>query len=468
MSGGTLADEKPIIALCTPQGSGAIALIRICGEDVDKLVDKISRLSSSRKLADQPTHTIHHGYVIEHGHVIDEVLFFLMRGPKTFTGQNTIEISCHNNPFLISKIIKQAIACGAHHAERGEFSKRAFLNKKIDLLQAEAINDLISAQTEFSLKKSIEQLQGTLSSHMQEVENGLLSLLGLVESSFEFLDEEQHDLDFDNLIKQKLQHLIKTTETLLANFSQQQQIKNGIRIAILGNVNVGKSTLFNALVGKERAIVTAQPGTTRDAVETSVYQDGIFWLYIDTAGLRETNDQIEHKGIERAWQEAANSDIILLVFDTTRCDALDNMSHEEKTFYTKIDEKYRSKVMVIVNKSDLSDQITNPLPSHNNFFATSARNKTGIQNLKQAIKEKAEKLFQSGNSAYLLNQRQHDLISELNGKLKLLEKNNADRIQYELIAHHVKQLLMTVSQLTGKNTTEKMIENVFTTFCVGK
>ncbi len=455
----------PIIALCTPHGSGAIALIRICGEDVDKLVDKISRLSSGKKLIDQQTHTIHHGYVIDNKNkIIDEVLFLLMRGPKTFTGQDTIEISCHNNPFLINQIIKQAIACGAHHAERGEFSKRAFLNKKIDLLQAEAINDLISAQTELSLKKSMEQLQGTLSSHMHGVENELLSLLGLVESSFEFLDEEQHDLDFDNLIKQKLNSLIKTTDELITNFSQQQHIKNGIRIALLGNVNVGKSTLFNALVNKERAIVTEQPGTTRDAIETSVYQDGIFWLYIDTAGLRETSDQIEHKGIERAWQEAANSDIILLVFDVSS----GNSSLEDKAFYKKIDEQYRSKIMVIANKSDLSSQITNPLPSHQNFFATSAKEKTGLQNLKQALREKTKKLFQAGDSAYLLNQRQHDLISELNEKLKLLEKNNTDRIQYELVAHHVKQLLMTVSQLTGKNTTEKMIENVFTTFCVGK
>jgi len=238
------------------------------------------------------------------------------------------------------------------------------------------------------------QLQGTLSFHAQQIEADLMNLFGLTEASFEFLDEEQQDIHLENIIKEKFRLLIEKTEQVLANFSQQKQIRDGIRIAIVGQVNVGKSTLFNTLVNQERAIVTKTPGTTRDAIETTLYQNGTFWLLIDTAGLRKTKSIIEQKGIDRSWQEAAQSDIILLVFDSTK-----KSTPEEVKLYQKIHTKYKNKVIMIANKIDQlttqKDLIT-PLQSLDSI-QVSAKDKTGIDKLKATIEEKVKKLFEQGN-----------------------------------------------------------------------
>jgi tRNA modification GTPase len=461
-------DDTPIVALSTPQGSGALALIRISGNGAVELVDMIAQLATKKLLVKQPSHTIHYGSIVDtksNNQSIDAVLFLLMRGPKTFTGHDTVEISCHNNPFIINQIIQLAVANGAHHAQRGEFSKRAVLNKKIDLLQAEAINDLITAQNEVVLRKSLSQLKGTLSHHIQKIEDELLFLLSMVEASFEFLDEEQRDLNFDDKINKKLTKVIKRTDLLLANFSQQQQIRQGVRIAIIGSTNVGKSTLFNALVKQDRAIVTNIPGTTRDAIETSRYKNGNFWLMIDTAGLRETDSLIEKEGIDRSWQEAAQSDIILLVSDS-------NDQHENNLLYKKIIERHKEKVIMIVNKIDLLPD--KPEKWNDSTYGVigklylSAKNKIGINNLEKTIKKRIDNLCSSSNAPFLLNQRQYDLILELNMKLKNLQEQNKDNIHHEIMAYHLKQLIELVSQLTGKTINEQMIDTVFSSFCIGK
>lgn len=457
----TTDDTKPIIALCTPKGAGAIALIRISGDNSIELVNAISKLSSSKKLIKQKSHTIHHGYVIDGKEVIDEVLFFLMKAPKTFTGQDTVEISCHNNLFIINQIIQVAIAHGAHQAQRGEFSKRAFLNKKIDLIKAEAINELIAAQTEIALKKSMAQLKGSLSSKIVEIETELLSLLTHTQASFEFLDEEQKDLGFDTLIKKKLNQLLKDTCEILKNFSQQKQIREGIKIAILGNVNVGKSTLFNALVNKERAIVTNTPGTTRDAIETSIFQNGNFWLLVDTAGVRESSDTIEQKGIEKSWQEASCADIIIVVFDGTK-----EFLPEESIFHKTIQEKYAQKSIIVINKIDAIENNKNY--KIKDALKISAKNNIGIDKLKQKLEEKIKTIFEQAQSPYLLNQRQYNLISELNIKLKKIEREITNKVEYELLAYELNDLLKLTTQLTGKTITDKMMDAVFKTFCIGK
>jgi tRNA modification GTPase TrmE len=453
-----LLDDYPIVSLCTPQGSGALALIRISGTGSVELVDKMAALSSKKKLAELPTHTIHHGHVVDSNDIVDEVLFFLMRAPRTFTGQDTVEISSHNNPFIINHIITLAVQHGAHHAQRGEFTKRAFLNKKIDLLQAEAINDLISAQTELALKKSIAQLKGSLSSEIQHLETKILMLLALVETSFEFLEEEQQDLNIDVTIKQHLATLIEAIETCLADFPQQQQIRQGIRIAIIGNTNVGKSMLFNTLVHQERAIVTDIPGTTRDAIETSQYRNGNFWLIVDTAGVRDTQDTIEQKGIDRSWHEGAQADIILLVADITNT--------ENQALYEKIWNTYPVKTILVANKVDLTPHLQ--LPIHEPFLYVSAKNKIGIDTLETAIQQKIDQIFATAQAPFLLNQRQHDILVEIHTKLKQLEQQNINRVDYEIMAYDLKLILEVVSQLTGKNISEQMIEAVFNTFCVGK
>lgn len=466
------SDNETIIARCTPQGSGAIALLRLCGDDAVIIADKIALLSSKQKLQNLPTHTIHHGHIVcnqnfqDKCEIIDEVLFFLMRAPKTFTGQDTVEISCHNNPFIIQEIIEQAILAGARLAEHGEFTKRAFLNNKVDLLQAESINDLIHAQTELALRKSMSQLQGSLSNCLSEIEKDLVGLLSIVEGSFEFFEEEHQDLDIDNIIKQNFDLLIQKIKTIKSNFSQQQQIKNGIKIGIIGWVNAGKSTLFNSILKKNRAIVTNVEGTTRDSIECSLYRNGNFWLLVDTAGLRKTEDFIEQEGIDRSFLQAEESDIVLLTFDLSK-----PLSEKQIDVYKKLVEKYKNKIIFVGNKSDIeNNQFKDCLDfiDRYNFIKISALQKDGIDSLENKIEEKTQNIFVKLQSPYLLNQRQYNLITQIENKMKFVEKLTADTIEYELMAYHIKEMLETFSELTGRNINEKMLDRVFSDFCIGK
>ncbi|MCF7800094.1 tRNA uridine-5-carboxymethylaminomethyl(34) synthesis GTPase MnmE [Candidatus Babeliales bacterium] len=462
------SDNEAIIAHCTPKGSGAIAVLRLCGQNAIFIADKIAKLSCGKKLKDCQSHTINHGYVInyEFKEVIDEVLFLLMQAPKTFTGQDTVEINCHNNAYIIEKIIQQAINAGARLADRGEFTKRAFLNNKIDLIQAEAINDVINAQTENALHKSMSQLQGSLSFYLQNLQDDIVGLLSLSESSFEFLEEEQQDLGIDNIFKDKILQIINNLEEIKNNFSQQQQIKNGIKISIIGGVNLGKSTLFNALLKKNRAIVTNIEGTTRDVIESSIYKNGNFWLLTDTAGLRQTEDIIEKEGIEKTWQESNLADIILLVFDLSK-----NLSKQELEIYKNIIKKHDNKIIFVGNKSDQENNaVLNKLDflENKNILKISALNKIGISKLESEIEIKIQDIFSKLQSPFLLNQRQYNLLLEVANKLKFVEKSFVKNIEYELISYHLKEILERLSELTGKNVTEKVLDRVFSDFCVGK
>jgi tRNA modification GTPase len=460
-------DQEPIIALCTPRGSGAIALLRLCGQGAISVADKIIKLSSFEKLQDLPTHTIHYGAIIsKNSDLVDQILIFLMKAPKTFTGQDTVEISCHNNPFIIEKIIELAIGAGARVALPGEFTKRAFLNKKIDLTQAESINEIINAQTEFALRKSMAQLKGSLSNFLTQLEYDLVGLLSLVEGSFEFLEEEQDDLNFTKLIKEKINSISSYIKELKTNFNQQKQIKDGVRVCILGWVNAGKSTLFNAILKKDRAIVTDKEGTTRDSIESNFYKNGNFWLLIDTAGLRKTEDFIEQEGIERSFEQAAQADIILLVFDLSK-----KLTENQVEFYKDIFQKYKEKIILVGNKSDIekNDTLSNLIfLEKNEIIKVSATSNEGISFLESVIEKRIQIIFEKLNSPFLLNQRQYNLIVELDKKLDFIVENYMNQIQYELIAYHLKEMLEKLSDLTGKNVTENVLDRIFSDFCIGK
>ncbi len=465
----TIKEDETIIALCTPRGSGAIAVLRICGVDSIKVVNEIAKLSSNKQLIDCDTHTIHHGHIIQKEKtnlIIDEVLFFLMHSPKTFTGQNTVEISCHNNPFIIEKIIELAIKFGARLADRGEFTKRAFLNNKVDLSQAESINEIINAHTELALKKSMAQLQGSLSNYLSLIEHDFVELLAFVESSFEFLEEEQQDLNIENLIKNKIGFIRNKLRDAKLNFAQQQQIKDGIRVGIIGWVNAGKSTLFNALLKKDRAIVTNVEGTTRDSIECSIYRNGNFWMLVDTAGLRKTEDFIEQAGIDRSLIQAEQSDIVLLVFDSSI-----NLNDSQFNFYKEIFKKYQNKIILIANKSDIANKDLSDecdFLNNQNIIKVSANKKESLKLLEEKIEEKVQEIFLKLQSPFILNQRQYNLIVDLEDKLEFVVNNHLNLIQYELMAYHIKEMLEKLSGLTGKNVTEQMLDKVFADFCVGK
>lgn len=455
-------DEEIIIAQCTPQGVGALALLRICGVNAAQFSTKLAKLASGRVLYEQQTHTIHFGWVVDdQGAHLDQVMFLLMKGPKTFSGQDTVEITCHNNPLLIEQIINRALQLGARKAEPGEFAKRAVLHGKIDLVQAEAIHDLITAPTQQAIKISLAQVQGTLSSWMRNLEQQILKILAFTEASFEFLDEE---LTFESEILQMMKNLCRQTDELLQTYDKQHYIKEGIKIALVGSVNVGKSSLFNAMLKKQRAIVTDIAGTTRDTIEGGMVYEGNFITFVDTAGLRDTQDIVEKQGIDRSFSEAHIADILLLVFDVTK-----TLSSEEATVYQEILQKYPEKTIIVFNKIDAQNHIyPDFISSQESGIKISAQTQENIVELQKVIIEKMNVLLGQGNISCVLNKRQYDILQTFYTKLSLVYDRATRHIDYELLAMELKDCLEFLAELTGKDAREAVLDAVFKGFCVGK
>lgn len=447
-----------IVAHCTPSGPGAIALIRVSGPDAVAIVAQCAQLSSKKSLLSVDTHTIHHGWVVtKEGKLIDEVMFFVMHAPRTFTGQTVVEISTHNNPFIIEAVIELLISSGARPAQRGEFTRQAVESGKLDLVQAEAINELIHANSEQLLQQSLQQLKGSFSHWIVQLETQLLKLIALCEASFEFLEEE---IDFKQPIQEALTGIFSNIITIKYSFDQQQQLRNGVRIALIGSVNAGKSSLFNVLIGKNRAIVTDIAGTTRDVIEAGIYKNGVYLTLIDTAGLRQTADIIEQQGIERSYQEAQTADIIILVIDGSRI-----TTEQEIVIYNTLLERHKDKIITIINKVDQPQKHTLIVKD---CIKMCAQTKLGIEQLNQAIDSKITKLFAQNSSPFLVNKRHFTLLTSFEQKLKIVESMITDSIEYELVAYHLKDALETLTELTGKSVSEKAMDTVFKEFCVGK
>ncbi|MBI2352833.1 tRNA uridine-5-carboxymethylaminomethyl(34) synthesis GTPase MnmE [Candidatus Dependentiae bacterium] len=458
--------QQTIIAQCTPRGSGAIALIRLSGVDAVCSVDQLCKLLGGKKLSEQKSHTIHFGYVVdEKGDKIDQVLFLLMRAPHTFTGQDVVEITCHNNQFLIEAIIDRAIACGVRLAGPGEFSQRAVQEGKIDLVQAEALHDLINAQTAESLKYSLAQLQGTFSSFLSEIEQAVIEMIVFCEASFEFLDEE--GIEFSAELKIKIDELMVKIKGLLSSYSKQQYIKQGVKIVLAGATNVGKSSLFNCLINHKRSIVTEIAGTTRDSIEFGLYKKSGYITFVDTAGIRNAVDRIEQEGIRRSFDEVAKADIILLVID----DSL--LSIQEQVIdYQNLLQKYASKIILVQNKIDRDScvDVRNILSmsQDNSFVQVSAQENSNIDKLHYMIDEKIEALKGSGQIICLLNQRHYNLLSAFLKQLEEIACMLRQPIDYELVSYHLREALQLLSEVSGRSVSESVLEQVFKSFCVGK
>lgn len=453
------SESETIIAQCTPRGSGALALLRLSGPDALSIATKLSKLHGNKTIDTVTSHTIHPGHAVrKNNQPIDYVMFFVMHGPRTFTGEDVVEISTHNNQFIIQEIIELAITHGARLAQEGEFCKRAVMNKKIDLIQAEAINELIHAQTQTALKQSLAQVEGSFSQHIAVLENDLIKAMAYCQASFEFIDEE--NMEFGSDIKKIIEQTIHTIGKLKVSFDQQERIRQGIRIAIIGSVNAGKSSLFNTLLQKERAIVTHIAGTTRDVIEAGMYRNQNYWTLIDTAGLRNTDDMIEKEGIERSLKEAQLADIILLVIDSSRA-----LTTQEIQIYSEIAAQHQHKIIRIYNKSDLPC-IT--APKGEGALVVNTVNKANIDHIESAIEEKIAALLNSIESPFLLNKRQFNLLLGLEHKLLAIMPMFDKNIAYELLSVHLEEAIADLSELTGKTISEASMDKVFREFCVGK
>lgn len=455
-----LKDEQVIVAQATPQGAGAIAMLRVSGSRAIEIVDSIAHIPGNKKLVDQDSHTIHYGWVVDKiGQHVDQVLFLLMRAPKTFTGENVVEITCHNNQFLVEQVIDIIIQAGARLADQGEFTRRAVLHGKVDLVQAEAINELIHAQTSQALKQSLRQLEGSFSAWIANVEKQLVHIVAYCEASFEFLDEE---ISFESQIKERLSLVQADIAQLLKTFDKRQYVTQGVRIALVGSVNAGKSSLFNSLINRQRAIVTDIAGTTRDTIEAGVYNDGAFVTFVDTAGLRESDDVVEKIGIDRSFQEVTSSDIILMVFDATA-----SYSLEEIGVYQSIAQQYADKIIFVQNKIDAGSNVL-PFLEAQEVTAVSVMHNKNVDQLRMKIDEKINALMHVGQSPCLLNKRQYTLLLLLETELEFIKNSIATRMDYELLVISVNDAISKLSELTGKTVTEDALNAIFREFCVGK
>lgn len=433
-----------IVARCTPQGSGALALIRISGSEAIAIADRCARLADGKQLREHATHTIHYGQCVDAAsQLLDQVLFLLMRAPRTFTGEDTVEITCHNNQFIIEAVIAALLQAGARLAQPGEFTRRAYGNGKIDLIQAEAIDELVHAQSEHALKKSLAQLSGTFSHYIATFEQQLVKAIAWCEASFEFLDEGG---DFVAEIKEQLMALRTEMTSLLQSYLSQRIMRQGVRVALIGSVNAGKSSLFNALLKHKRAIVSPQAGTTRDVIEASLVLQGHTVTFVDTAGLRLTHDTIEQEGIERSYAEAAQADIILLVFDASR-----TLTEPEQEIYDTLAAQYGGKVIRVMNKSDTLSALTGQ----------------GIAELESTLVSKMSEIFASA-SPFLLNKRQHHLLQRVVQHLDDALAHCTAAPAYEILSLKLQQALVNLSELTGKSVSEAALDAVFKEFCVGK
>jgi len=458
-------EDQTIIAQCTPHGNGALALLRLSGKDAIDVAQAMARLPKEACLEHKESHTIHYGHVIDRdGAVVDQVMFLLMRAPKTFTGHDTVEITCHNNLFLIDHIIHEACAQGARPAEAGEFTRRAVSHGKIDLVQAEAIHDIVAAQSQASLKKSLSNLKGTFSRWLSGVEDILTKALAWSEASFDFLED---DGGFGASILGFIQDVRRHIAYAQKAFDSQKHIREGVRIAIVGSVNAGKSSLFNALTQHERAIVTDIAGTTRDSIEAGMYRDGLYWTLVDTAGLRQTADKIEQEGIKRSHEEAHKADVVILVVDGSR-----QLGTHERDIYQHLIEQHQRSCILVYNKADL---VSSPQDTHHLCSSTvayhviSTQTCHGVAELEQTIHQRIHQRVQHADTPFLINKRQAHVLQTLDGKMADIEAmlQHTD-VQYELVSYHLKDALEHMSELTGKSVSEAGMDRVFQEFCVGK
>ena len=454
--------DDTIAAIATPLGEGGLAVVRLSGAHAFAIADKCFEPigKSSLKPTSAPTHTIQFGKIIRDENVVDEVLLAVLRAPRTFTREDTVEISCHGG-FLPAKLVLDTLlANGARTAEPGEFTKRAFLNGRIDLAQAEAVADLIHSRTELALAAANEQLAGKLSQRINQLRDDLMFTLAHVEAHIDFPDEDIAPGTKANLL-QRLENGIAFMDKLLRTANEGQILRRGIRAAIIGRPNVGKSSLLNQLLGHDRAIVSPIAGTTRDTIEETANIRGLPVIFIDTAGLRETRDEIEVEGIRRSRESLAKAEFILHVLD-----ASEPLTHADENYLNEFSDKKR---IFVRNKIDLPGQLNLPAVVSASVVDVCSLSGQGIEALKDAIKSlvwageiKAEML------QVAINSRHQDALNRARFSARQATDALRENVTLELVAMDLRIAANAVGEIVGKTTTEDLLDAIFSAFCIGK
>lgn len=431
-----------ICAISTPYGTGGIAVIRVSGKESVSLVDTLFK--GRKTLAETPANTVRHGQIVRDGEVLDEVLCSVFRAPHSFTGEDVVEIACHGSLFIQQELLRWLIDAGCKAAEPGEFTRRAFLNGKMDLAQAEAVADLIAAQSKAEKDLALSQLRGSVSSELALLRERLLHFTSLIELELDFADHEELEFADRTELKALAAEIATKLASLIASFRTGNAIRHGIPVAIVGAPNVGKSTLLNALLGEQRAIVSDIQGTTRDTVEDTLIIDGILFRLIDTAGLRDTNDTIENMGIERSRQAAEKAQIVVHVSDGTA------VSGERLAV--------NGTIIHVLNKADLG--VTGE------GLRISAKN-NDIEPLKQELVRIAKASMET-SSVMLSNARHYEAIKRAHAAIERVQEGLNQGLSGELLSLDLQDCLNALGEVTGQITNSEVLANIFSKFCIGK
>jgi tRNA modification GTPase len=466
-----MLNQDTIVALATPSGAGAVAIIRISGTNSIAIANQVFQSVRNKDLTKQKTHTIHLGHIMDGEKTLDQVLVSVFKNPNSYTGEDVVEISCHGSVFIQQQIIQLLLRKGCRMAQPGEFTLRSFLNGKMDLSQAEAVADLINSDNEASHQIAMQQMRGGFSNEIAKLREELLNFASLIELELDFAEEDVEFADrtqFKDLVN-RIEFVLKR---LIDSFAVGNVIKNGIPVAIVGEPNVGKSTLLNALLNEERAIVSDIAGTTRDTIEDELVINGIGFRFIDTAGIRDTKDVVESIGIQKTFEKIEQAQVILYLFESLKFKV---QSSEHIIEIQKIRNKYPQKpLVVIINKVDLlSEQELNVIKAELETLnlkpeTISAKQKIGIEELKNTLLSFVNTGALRNNETIVTNTRHYDSLLKALEEIQKVRFGMESGLSSDLIAIDIKDALYYFGEITGQVSNDELLGNIFANFCIGK
>ena len=459
-----------IVALATPSGAGAIAIIRLSGKDAISIAEKQFKSVSGKLLSKQATHTIHLGHIVDGDRMLDEVLVSVFKNPNSYTGENVVEISCHGSNYIQQEIIQLFLRKGCRMASAGEFTLRAFLNGKLDLSQAEAVADLIASDNEASHQIAMQQMRGGFSTEIAKLREELLNFASLIELELDFAEEDVEFADRTQF-KDLIDRIMLVLKRLIDSFAVGNVIKNGIPVAIVGEPNVGKSTLLNALLNEERAIVSDIAGTTRDTIEDEISIGGVGFRFIDTAGIRETQDVVESIGIKKTFEKIDQAQVVVYLFDAESIFAQKSSLEAIAVEIEKIKNKYPQKPLVVIaNKIDaISEKELNALTeSIDDIKLISAKTKKGVEDLKITLTNFVNTGALRNDETIVTNTRHYDSLLKALEEVSKVKGGLDTGLSGDLLAIDIRQALYHFGEITGEITNDDLLGNIFANFCIGK